>query len=117
MGYLFRAKRWGYDNIATGSATGEERHSASGITHDANATSVIRERLITSAEGSTGQTSNGELYVAGNSSDNTFTRMGVNAATSPLTGIAPDVPGATSNTSTWTSGTSFSTQVFPERVG
>ena len=117
MGYLFRAKRWGYDNIATGSATGEERHTLSGITHDLNATSVIRERLGTSDAITTGQTSVGEKLVGGNSSDNTFTQMGVNAATSPLTGISPDVPGATSATSTWTSTTSFSTNVFPENVG
>jgi hypothetical protein len=110
MAFLYRAKRFGYDNIAAGSVAGEEQHvehssAGGGRGTAANATSQLTERLITSSEGTTGQTSNGELQVklAGTSSSDT--------------GWPLDTAGSTSSSSFWTSGTSFATDVFPERVG
>ena len=100
MGFLYRTKRIGYDNIAVGSETGEERHVEGGRGTAANATSQYTERLGTTDAITSGQTSVGEKLVGGNSSDS-----------------AVDVPGSTSNTSLWTSNTSFVTDSFPERVG
>lgn len=108
MGFTYRTKRFAYDNIAAGSAAGEERCVEGGTGRAANATSQLTERLATSTDATSGQTSIGELLVAHSSDD------GLTPAGGTSTGMLPDV---TSATSLWTSGTTFVTNVFPERVG
>lgn len=107
MGYYLRGRR-AYDNIAIGSETGEERHVEGGRGYAVNATSVLRERIVTSDAGTTGQASFWEKHVQ---------VAGSSTTDSGWFGVGTEVPGSTSNSSFHTSGTTFVTDVFPERVG
>lgn len=108
MAFLYRSKRFGYDNISVGNAAGEEQCVEGGTGRAANATSVLLERHVTSDQGSSEYTSPREFLIA-HSSDGNETPAGRTS-----TGMLPDV---TSDTSLWSSGTTFTTAVFPERVG
>jgi len=119
LGFVFKGRK-GYDNIAPGSETGEENHIGLAETgghntsrsrgYAANATSQYLERIVTSDQGTTGQGSFFEQDVKlGGTSTSDSGWFGVQGGA--------DVPGSTSNSSFWTSGTTFVTDVFPERVG
>lgn len=129
MGFTFKGRK-GYDNIAPGSATGEENHCGlqenfgGGPTsrsrgYAANYTSQQLERIVTSDQGTTGQASFWEKHVAlsgSSTTDSGWYGAPGNLETS-VKGGGPDLPGSTSNTSWHTSGTTYVTQVFPERIG
>ena len=57
MATLRRNKRVGYDNIAIGSAAGDERVVEGSAGGDEGETTVIHERLVTSADGTNTSTS------------------------------------------------------------
>lgn len=99
MAYTFKNKRLAYDNIAVGSATGQERHIAGG--GGIETTKDGLDNVVVSADG-TSYTLNRvrELPIAGHSSD---------------AGNPTNIPGSTSDSSFYTSTTSWTT-VFPERL-
>ena len=102
MAFTFQSKRLGFDNIAVGSATGIERHVVGGGPGDAT-TRISRD-------GITAGSSTLELHVnAGLVSANSLINTG-----GPTTDrVSGDIPGSTSNSSFYTSDTSW-TSKFPE---
>lgn len=97
MAYTFKNKRLAYDNIANGSAAGQERHIVGG-----GGIETTRQLIDNGPDVNVSFTANRmhETHIGAHSSNNT------NPA---------DIPGSTSNTSFYTSGTSI-TSVFPERL-
>src|SRR5262245_38382852 len=99
MAFTFKDRRLGYDNIAIGSATGQERVIEGGGVGDA----TTRTNLD-----SGGNTSTAALAIA--KRENMIRQDG------DSTNDYPPTPGATSASSGHTSNTSLSS-VFPEVVG
>ena len=117
MGYTWRNKRLGFDNIANGSATGVEFHNA-GASYGEKTSQQSRDRLVTSDSGT--NTSlisavNVELPMVGTStgavSDSNLSGHNPANPTSivDITPTSATTPGYTSETS-WTT-------VQAERVG
>lgn len=102
--FVYKGKRRAYDNIASGSATGRENIIAAGESPNGDFAGPNRPDKETG-----GNTSTSALALL-----RTENQVANHANLS--SGDYPEIPGSTSGTSGWTSGTT-KTSAFPENVG